>query len=108
MSRLSELDDAVKKLDDLWLVCKDPDQKNKIADQRDALDEQAGDLADLTLKDGTPELSAAIASLNDLTATAIKAKEEIDDVAKTIKNVADTITKATAAAVKVAALIATL
>ena len=29
MSKLSELDSAVRKLNDLWVVCPDPDQKEK-------------------------------------------------------------------------------
>jgi phage-related tail protein len=108
MSELSELNVAVKKLNDLWLVCPDPKQKEQILTERDKLDAQAAELANLALKDGTKELDDAIKELIELTETAIKAKEEIDKVGKSIKKTADVISKAATTAVKVAEFIATL
>jgi predicted nucleotide-binding protein (sugar kinase/HSP70/actin superfamily) len=108
MSTLSELNTAVKKLDDLWLVCPDLKQKEQILTERDKLDAQAAALANLTLKDGTKALDDAIKALNKLTKIATKAKKEIDIVGKSIEKTAEALSKATVATVKVAAYIATL
>jgi hypothetical protein len=108
MSKLSELDAAVRKLDDLWVVCPDPDQKEKILNERDKLDTMAEQLANLILKEGTDELNSAISALNELTATATKAQAEIEMVGTAIQKTAEAIDKATSAAVKVAAMIAKL
>ncbi len=106
MSELAELNAAVRKLNDLWIVCTDTDQKDQIREKRDNLDDQAAELADLTLREGTEELNDAIAALNELTEMAIEAEKEINKVGKSIKKTAVTINKATNAAIKVAALIA--
>jgi len=108
MSQLSELNTAITKLSDLWLVCPDPKQKEEILTERDKLDAQTAILANLALKAGTKELDDAIKALNKLTEIATKAKEEIDIVGKSIEKTAQAISKATTAAIKVTAFIATL
>jgi hypothetical protein len=108
MSKLSELNSAVRKLDDLWVVCPDPDQKESILNERDKLDTMAGQLANLTLREGTKELNDAITALDELTATATKAQQEIAKVGEAIEKTAEAIDKATNAAAKVAAMIAKL
>lgn len=107
MSELEELNAAVRKLNDLWLVCP-PEQREEVLTKRDELDAQAVKLANLTLKEGTEELNNAMKALKELTETATKAKEEIDKVGKSINKVADTINKAVVAVAKVAELIAKL
>lgn len=106
MSELSELNSAIIELNELWTLCNDDDQCEKILEKRDKLDSQARELANKTLREeGTVELDAAISALNTLTQEAISAKEEIDDIAERIRKTANAIDKAESAISKVASLI---
>lgn len=108
MSELSELNSAIIELGELWSICTDDEQGEKILKKRDELDNQARDLANKILQEGTTELNDAISALNELTVIAKSAKQEIEDVVERIRKTADAIDKATAAVLKVAALIAVL
>ncbi len=105
MSELSELNSAIIELNELWTLCNDDDQCEKILEKRDKLDSQARELANKTLLEETVELDAAISALNTLTQEAISAKEEIDDIAERIRKTANAIDKAESAISKVASLI---
>ena len=104
MNKLAELNSAIMELNELWSICTDNEQGDKILEQRDTLDRQASDIAKKILREGTPELNDAILALNDLTQTAKSAKEEIDDIAKRIEKTAAVIDKATSAIAKVGEL----
>jgi len=108
MSELSELNRAIRDLSDLWAICTDDDQCEALLNKRDELDRQAGELANLIIHDGSDELGHAIISLNELSASATTAKQEIDNVAEKIRKTAKVIDKATKAIGKVASLIAKL
>src|SRR5512133_2209053 len=108
MSKLSELNIAVRRLNDLWVVCADADEKEKIAGERDELDALAEQLAHLSLKEGTEELDDAITALNEVTAKATAAEQEIKIVGKSIERTAEAINAATNAIAKVVGLIAKL
>jgi uncharacterized coiled-coil DUF342 family protein len=106
MTQLAELDTAVMALNELWQVCTDDDQCDQLLDKRDALDDQAQELANRIIREGTNEFHAAISALNDLTRAARSAKKEVDDIAKKITKTATAISKATTAISKVAVLLA--
>ena len=108
MSKFAELNSAIIELNELWSVCTDDEQGDKILELRDELDSQAKDLADQILREGTTELNDAISALRELTREARSAKEEIDDIAKRMEKTAVAINKAASAVSKVASLIATL
>ncbi len=106
MTRLAELDAAVRELNELWQVCTDDDQSEQLLEKRDALDAQAQELVRKIIEEGTSELDEAISALNELTQSAITAKNEVDSIAGRIAKTAETIGKATAAIGKVAVLLA--
>lgn len=106
MTRLTELDAAVRELNELWQVCTDPAQGQKLLEKRDALDAQARELADKMIREGTEELNSAIEALNELKESAVSAKNEVADVARQIEKTADVIDSATTAITRVAALVA--
>lgn len=109
MSKLTELNTAINALNELWPLLDAGDkQRDKILEERKKLNAQASELAHKTLLEGVPELNDAIEQLNLVTKAAKEAKESIDDVAKRINSVADTIDKAVSAVGKVAALMAVL
>lgn len=104
MTRLSELNKSINALNDLWPLL-DGEDKYKIIDLRNRLNEQASELAHKTLIDGAPELTDAISKLEQTTQAAKDAKDSIDNVVERISKVEKTILKAGKAAVKVARLI---
>jgi ABC-type transporter Mla subunit MlaD len=104
MYKLSELNNAINALNDLWPLL-EGDEKRDILRARDKLNIKASGLAHKMLLESTPEITAAIDQLNLVTQAAIDAKESIDDVSKRINKVAKTIEKASSAAVKVANLL---
>ena len=108
MSELSELNTAIKELNELWQVCNDDDQCEALLNKRDALDALATKLADKIIRDGINELNQATSALNELTLAAVSAKEEIDKVSEKILKTANVISKATTAISKVGSLVTAL
>ena len=101
MTQLAELNTAVNALNNLWPLLSG-DEKNRVLEQRNALNIKADELAVKTLLEGTAEIEQAVAQLNETTQAAIEAKDAIAvDVAR-IEKVADTVAKATQAVSKLA------
>jgi ABC-type transporter Mla subunit MlaD len=109
MNNLTELNNAITALNDLWpLLDSDDRQRDEIIEYRDQLDAQASELAHKILNEGAPMLNDAIEKLNLVTDAAIEAKESIDDDTRRINKVGNTIDKSVSAIEKVAAFVATL
>ncbi|GEM_PF-6487060 len=108
MAELSELNTAIKTLNDLWVACTDNEKAEEIAEKRDKLDSQANELADKIIRKGSPGLNEAVIKLNELRAAAIEAGEDITDDVERIKRISDVIDKAAIAINKVASLLTSL
>ncbi len=105
MASLAELNASIRELTDLWQICKDDERAEELLDKRDTLDSQAIELANKIIHEGTDELSSAITALNDLTESAVLAKNEVESTAARINKTAKAIDKATTAIAKVAVLL---
>lgn len=105
MAELNELNSAIRELSDLSQVCTDKNQREQILDKRDKLDDQARELSNKILREGTSELNSAISALKDLTQSAKDAKKNIDKISGKIIQFAQVIDKATSGIAKVAKLI---
>ena len=106
MSELTELDEAVMVLNELYQVCTDDDQCEKILEIRDTLDALAGKLANKKIEEGSDELDKAILALIELTREAELAKDEVDDIAARVSKTAAVINTAAKAIESVAVLVA--
>ncbi len=106
MSELAELDAAVMELNELYQLCTDEEQREKILEIRDTLDDLAGKLANKSIEEGSDELDTAILALIDLTREAELAKSEVDDIAAMVHKTADVINNAAKAIKSVAVLVA--
>src|SRR5690606_7302119 len=107
MAELSELNKAINALNDLWPLLEGEDRE-KILNERDSLNEQASELAHKTLLEGVPELTDAVEQLKQVTQSAKDARSFIDQTAIRINKIEDTIGKAALAVGKVAGLLAVL
>jgi len=106
MTVLSEMNAAIRELNELWVTCAEPDQCDQIRQRRDELDSQAGQLADRIIREGSDELDQAISALEELTGAAVSARQEIEDDAEKIRKTSKAISSATRAIGKVAVLLA--
>lgn len=84
---------AINELTRLLEVCSDTNQQFEIRIRIRELFQRLDRVIVATLDSGTREFDDAIASLEVLTASAIKAKTDLDQIAVTINNAAEAIQK---------------
>jgi len=107
MTELEELSVTINELNNIWPLL-EGDDKNRILDERDRLDELASELAYKTINQGEPALQAAIDSLKEATQLANDVKKSIESLTVKTEKVAKLVKKTSKAAGKVASLIALL
>ncbi len=107
MTELEELSLTINELNDLWPLL-EGEEKTRILDERDKLDELASTLAHKTINESEPALNEAIESLNEATGLANETRKSINNISETTAKVARLVGKVSKAAVKVTGLIAVL
>lgn len=106
MTHLSEINKAIRELNELWQTCTNEEQCKKLLEKRDALDAQSLQLSNKVIREGTDGLTEAMDALKELTQSALNAKNEVNNMVERINKTAGTIDKATQAIAKVAVLMA--
>jgi hypothetical protein len=97
MPIISKLNDTIIILTELSFICTDLSQKSHILEARNKLDVHALKLVNLEVNSESAEANDVIAMLNDLSETAIEAKNEFLQSGDTVTKVAETMQKASIA-----------